>query len=106
MGLRTDVGITHQVRGSGALAHSFLLLSCALPSIHTYAHAHPSHSSEAGSWRLGFSPAEARWAVWCNGENPRLGLQKPGPSPCFSATLGIHPFTSLNFTFLSNKKKD
>lgn len=29
MGLRTDVGITHQVGGQAAVAHCFLLLSCA-----------------------------------------------------------------------------
>lgn len=29
MGLRTDVGITHEVRGQAAVAPCFLLLSCA-----------------------------------------------------------------------------
>ena len=47
MGLRTDVGLTHQVRDQGALAHCFLLLGLTesllfvlVSLLHTHTHTH------------------------------------------------------------------
>ena len=88
MGLRTDVGITHQVRVGGAVAHHFLLLglseSLSLLCSHIDTRTHIC-SSGAGSWRLALaqpSPdGQKRWAVWGSGENPGRGPQAPPPPP-------------------------